>query len=132
MSAEAKGGAATEAAMSPEEAAAAARTLWQKCQMLAHELAKFIDRQDIDEFIELAQQQERIVKKIQALPANDFRASAEGQAIIADMKPLYMQSIYKARAWLNKSRRNNAAVRSYDLTGQNAFSPLGHLLNKEL
>ena len=132
MSAEGKNGAATEAAMSSEEAAAQARELWQKCQMLTHELLKFINRGDIDEFIELTGQQEKIVNKIKALPPNDFRHSPEGEAIVADIKPLYMQLIYKAKSWLNKNRRNNAMVRSYDLTGNKFFSPLGHLLNKEL
>lgn len=132
MSAEDRSVAATEAVMSSEEAAAQARDLWQKCQMLTHELLKFINKEDIDEFIELSSQQEKIVDKIKALPPNNFRHSPEGEAIVADMKPLYMQIIYKARAWLNKNRRNNATVRSYDLTGNKFFSPLGHLLNKEL
>ncbi len=41
--------------------------------------------------------------------------------------PLEMQIGYKARAGLNKSRRQNAAVHSYDLT---EASPLGSVLNK--
>ena len=38
-----------------------------------------------------------------------------------------MQIQYKARAWLNRSRRQNAAVHSYDLTEAN---PLGGNLNR--
>ena len=38
-----------------------------------------------------------------------------------------MQIQYKARAWLNRSRRRNAAVHSYD-TGEG--SPVGGYLNR--
>jgi hypothetical protein len=39
-----------------------------------------------------------------------------------------MQIIYKAKAWLNKSRKQNASVHAYDLQG---VSGLGSILNKK-
>ena len=39
-----------------------------------------------------------------------------------------MQLIYKAKSWLNKSRRQNATVHAYDLTA--AINPIGNLFNK--
>lgn len=39
-----------------------------------------------------------------------------------------MQLIYKAKAWLNKSRRQNATVHAYDLQ---TFDPVGNILNRK-
>lgn len=104
------------------------------CQMyltLSQELLKFISKPepDIDEFIELGRQRGVIVERLKALPAMEaFRQTPECQAIIEQARPLDMQIIYKAKAWLNKSKRQNAAVHAYDLQGIN---PIGNILNKK-
>ena len=110
----------------PDECAAA-RELWEKYRMLTHELLKFVDADEIDTFIDLVDQREQIVDLLSALPADPYRAGEEWAAFDADVRPLEMQIQYKARAWLNRSRRQNAAVHSYDLTGAN---PLGSNLNR--
>ena len=110
----------------PDECAAA-RELWEKYRMLTHELLKFVDADEIDTFIDLVDQREQIVDLLSALPADPYRAGEEWAAFDADVRPLEMQIQYKARAWLNRSRRQNAAVHSYDLTGA---SPLGSNLNR--
>ena len=106
---------------------AAARELWEKYRMLTHELLKFVDADEIDTFIDLVDQREQIVDLLRALPADPYRAGEEWATFDADVRPLEMQIQYKARAWLNRSRRQNAAVHSYDLTGA---SPLGSNLNR--
>ena len=58
-----------------------------------------------------------MIEKIKALPENNYRESEECKEMIAQMIPMDKQIIYKARAWLNKSRRQNSTVRSYDLVG---------------
>ena len=105
-----------------------AKGLWEKYYMVTAELLKFIDEEDIDEFLELVRQRTVIFERIQALPDRSYQDSAEGQALIEKIKPLDMQTIYKAKTWLNKSKKNNEAVRSYDLTG---LTPLGHMLNRK-
>jgi len=94
-----------------------ARTLWQKYFALTKELLKFSDQTDSDLFVDLVDQRERLIEKIKALPENNYRESEECKAMIAQMIPMDKQIIYKARAWLNKSRRQNSTVRSYDLVG---------------
>ena len=106
----------------PDEQYVAAAELWEKYRVLTHELIKFIDGEEIDTFINLVDQREQIVDLIRALPADPYKESAAWEAFDAEM-----QIGYKARAWLNKSRRQNAAVHSYDLT---EASPLGSVLNK--
>ncbi len=107
--------------------------LWQMYLTLSQELLKFIGREDVDEFLDIVPQRGTVVEKMQALPADvmtAFRRSAEGQALAREIKPLDMQILYKAKAWLNKSKRQNAMVRSYDLTAQK-LNPLGNLVNRK-
>lgn len=106
-----------------------ARTLWQKYFTLTKELLKFSDQTDSDIFLELVDQRERLIEKMKALPENDYRESEECKALIEQIVPLDKQIIYKARAWLNKSRRQNNTVRSYDLVG--AAELRGVVFNKK-
>ena len=111
----------------PDESYEAARSLWEKYRVLTHELHKFVDADEIDTFLELVDQREHIVAMLKALASDPYRTGAEWGAFDAELRPLEMQIQYKARAWLNRSRRQNAAVHSYDLTGAN---PLGSHLNR--
>ena len=111
----------------PDESYEAAHVLWEKYRVLTHELLKFVDENEIDTFIELVGQREQIVDLLRALPSDPYRMGTEWPAFDAEIHPLEMQIQYKARAWLNRSRRQNAAVHSYDLTGAN---PLGGHLNR--
>ena len=111
----------------PDESYEAARTLWEKYRVLTHELLKFVDADEIDTFLELVDQREHVVTMLKDLPSDPYRQAAEWASLEAELRPLEMQIQYKARAWLNRSRRQNAAVHSYDLTGAN---PLGSHLNR--
>ena len=97
--------------------------------LLTQELLKFIDKNDIDQFLDLERQRGTVVERMQALPETEiYRKTEECQALVARIKPLDMQIIYKAKAWLNKSRHQNATVHAYDLQGVNT---LGNILNKK-
>ncbi len=112
-----------------EEIIRQARELWQKYLALTKELLKFIDRQDIDTFMEIVPQRSVLIDRLKALPPNDFRHSEEGRSIIEEIKPMDQQIMYKARAWLNRSRRQNSAVRGYGIS--QALSAAGGILNKK-
>lgn len=105
-----------------------ARDYWNRYYMVTTELLKFIDKQDIDEFLELVDQRKKLGEMLEALPDTEYRKTAECQALFEKIKPLDMQIIYKAKSWLNKSKKKNMAVKSYDLVGKN---PLGHVLNRQ-
>lgn len=92
-----------------------ARTLWQKYFALTKELLKFSDQKDSELFMGLVDQRDRLIEKMKALPQNDYRESEECKKMIEQIIPMDKQIIYRAKAWLNKSRRQNSAVRSYDL-----------------
>jgi len=97
--------------------------------MLTQELLKFIDKNDIDEFLELERQRNELVTRMKELPETEtYRQSEECQQLVQRIKPLDMQVIYKAKAWLNKSRQQNASVHAYDLREMNN---LGNIFNKK-
>ena len=106
-----------EDALNPEETLKEARTLWQKYFALTKELLKFSDQRDSELFVELVDQRGQLVDKIKSLPKNNYRESEECQALIKQIIPMDNQIMYRARSWLNKSRRQNNTVRSYDLIG---------------
>ncbi len=106
-----------------------ARRLWQKYFELTKELLKFSDQKDGELFMGLVDQREQLIERIKALPPNDYRQSDECKALIEQMIPMDKQIIYRARAWLNKSRRQNSAVRSYDVTS--SFGTRGTVFNRQ-
>jgi len=93
-----------------------ARLLWQKYFALTKELVKFSDQKDSELFMDIVDQRGRLIEKLQALPENNYRDSEECKAMIEQIIPMDRQIIYRAKAWLNKSRRQNSAVRSYDVS----------------
>ena len=114
------------------EVLAQARILWQKYLTLTDELLKFISKSDVDTFFELVNQRGQLTEKMKALPKNNYRETDECKAIIEKIKPMDMQIMYKARAWLNKSRRQNNTVKAYDLTGTvGAFGGRGTIFNRK-
>ena len=121
-----------EAVPSDEEVLNQASILWNKYLTLTHELLKFISKGDVDTFFELVNQRDKLIEMMKALPENRFRETDECKNMIEQIKPLDMQIMYKARAWLNKSRRQNNTVRAYDLTGTaGAFGSRGTIFNRK-
>ena len=98
-----------------DDVVAEARDLWQTYLTLTKELLKFINKQDIDTFLDLVPQRSQLIEKLEALPSKDYLKLDEFKAIAEEIKPMDKEIMYKARAWLTRSRRQNNVVRSYDL-----------------
>ena len=117
-----------EAGAEKQQGVDAAKKDFKLYLTLSQELLKFIGQEDIDEFLSLAEQRGRLVDRMKKNPATEvYRKTPECAALIDEIHPLDMQLIYKAKAWLNKSRRKNAAVHAYDLQSLN---PVGNIFNK--
>lgn len=111
------------------EKMAQAKSNWQMYLTLTQELLKFINKEDIDEFLDLVRQRNIIVERMKALPETEsYRKTLECQELVQKIVPIDMQVIYKAKAWLNKSRRQNATVHAYDLQ---YINPIGNILNRK-
>lgn len=106
-----------------------AKANWRLYYTLTQELLKFIDNDDVDQFLDLEQQRSDLVDRMKALPETEvYRKTQECQELVQKIKPLDMQVIYKAKAWLNRSRQQNASVHAYDIQGMNT---LGNIFNKK-
>ncbi|SFW31830.1 flagellar protein FliT [Selenomonas ruminantium] len=106
-----------------------AKANWMLYYTLTQELLKFIDNDDVDQFLDLEQQRGDLVDRMKALPETEvYRKTQECQELVQKIKPLDMQVIYKAKAWLNRSRQQNASVHAYDIQGLNT---LGNIFNKK-
>ena len=93
-----------------------AKILWEKYLNLTQELLKFINLQDIETFLSLVPQRDQLIELMEKLPSKDYLQLEEFKEIGKKIIPMDREIMYKARAWLNKSRRQNSVVRSYDLT----------------
>jgi len=121
-----------ESVIKNEEVLNKAKVLWQKYFNVTNELLKFISKGDVDTFFELVSQRDKLIEMMKELPENNYRETEECKELIEKIKPMDMQIIYKARAWLNKSRRQNNTVRSYDLTGTaGSFGNRGTIFNRK-
>lgn len=106
-----------------------AKANWMLYYTLTQELLKFIDNDDVDQFLDLEQQRSDLVERMKDLPETEvYRKTPECQELVQKIKPLDMQVIYKAKAWLNRSRQQNASVHAYDIQGMNT---LGNIFNKK-
>lgn len=113
-----------------EDITATAKDLWQTYLSLTKELLKFINKQEIDTFLELVPQRTGLIEKIEALPSKEYRKLEEFKVLAEQIKQLDKEIMYKARAWLNKSRRQNSVVRSYDL-GENMIGRTSVAFNRQ-
>lgn len=105
-----------EKILTDEEILSQARIIWQKYLTLTEELLKFINKQDVETFLSLVPQRDQLIELDKKLPTHDYRTLQEFKEMADKIIPMDREIMYKARAWLNKSRRQNNAVRSYDLT----------------
>lgn len=102
--------------------------LWEKYLELTKDLLKFINKGDVDTFVNIIQQRDVIFQMLRDAEPHVFGNTEAGAAIREQIKPMDQEILYKARTWLNKSKRQNMAVKSYDITG---YMPAGNVFNKE-
>lgn len=106
------------------------KILWEKYFNLTQEMLKFINKQDVDTFMSLVPQRDQLIELMEELPSKDYLQLEEFKEIGKKIIPMDREIMYKARAWLNKSRRQNSAVRSYDLTNSAILGAQGIAFNR--
>ena len=105
-----------EEKISEEEVVEKAKILWEKYLTLTEELLKFINQQDVETFLSLVPQRDQLIELMEELPSKDYLQREDFKEIGKKIIPMDREIMYKARAWLNKSRRQNSVVKAYDLT----------------
>lgn len=103
--------------------------LWSKYVVLTEELLKFINKKDVDTFLELVRQRGALIEQMKQLPDKKFRETPECKQMIEKIVPIDREVAFKARAWLIASKRQNATVKGYDAYGASRSS--GRIFNRK-
>ena len=74
--------------------------LWEKYLELTKELLKYINQQDIDNFLKLVAQRDQLMNLLKEMEPHVFGKTEAGMAIREQIKPMDMQIIYKAKRLL--------------------------------
>ncbi len=101
--------------------------LWEKYYIVSSEMLKFIERDEVDMFLQLLEQRSVIQEMLEKLDDRVWTKTEAGQALYQKLKPIDMQVQYKVRVWLNKTKQKNQAAKFYDMLGA---QPAGNIFNK--
>lgn len=101
----------------PEQIGMDEQTLWSKYCNLSEEMNKFLDKDDVDTFIELLRQRNYFEERIQRITPV-YAKSPAGQAMLKKQFAVNKVMLGKVQLWLNKSRLNRSISRSYESLGQ--------------
>ena len=104
-----------------------AHALWEQYYVLTQEMQKFLDREDIDEFLNIAEQRNVIFDRMQEATTKEHQQTDEYKAFLAKLQPIAKDVMQRAQSWLARSKQRNVKVRSY--TAPTGFQPNGHMVN---
>ena len=104
-----------------------AKELWEKYYILTMEMQKFLNRENIDEFLSIAEQRNVIFDRMQAAITPKDKETEEYKAFLAKLQPIAKDVLDRSKVWLARSKQRNVKVRSY--TAVPGFQPNGHMVN---
>ena len=104
-----------------------ATVLWEQYFVLTKEMQKFLDREDIDEFLNIAEQRNVIFDRMREATTPEHQETKAYKAFLAKLQPVAQDVMRRSRSWLARSRQRNVKVRSYTATP--GFQPNGHMVN---
>ena len=104
-----------------------AKALWEQYFVLTKEMQKFLDREDIDAFLDIAEQRNVIFDRMQAAITPKDKETEEYKAFLAKLQPIAKDVLDRSKVWLARSKQRNVKVRSY--TAVPGFQPNGHMVN---
>lgn len=108
---------------------AKAEELWKKFFVLSQEMLKFLEREEIDLFLSLMEQRGQIQNMLEVLGPSKWTKSLAGQQLYQQLMPVDRQIHYKARQWLNKSKKSQQVVSAYD---RMSAAAAGSIFNRQL
>lgn len=104
-----------------------AKALWEKYYVLTLEMQKFLNREDIDEFLDIAGQRDVIFERMQAAITQNDKETDAYRDFLAKLQPVAKDVMRRANLWLARSKQRNVKVRSY--TAPPGFQPNGRMVN---
>ena len=104
-----------------------ANALWEQYFVLTKEMQKFLDREDIDAFLDIAEQRNVIFDRMQEATTPEHKETDEYKAFLEKLQPIAKDVMNRAKSWLARSKQRNMKVCSY--TASPGFQPNGHMVN---
>ncbi|WP_425058500.1 hypothetical protein SCACP_31540 [Sporomusa carbonis] len=98
-----------------------ARRLWQDYAFLTREMGKMLLKQDLDLFLELMDQRERIQASLDALPEDDFKASPEGRELLTTISQHNKTIAAALQRLYNNTKHRQQVARAYDSLGTGGY-----------
>ena len=100
-----------------------AKELWEKYYILTMEMQKFLNRENIDEFLNIAEQRNVIFDRMQAAITPKDKETEEYKAFLAKLQPIAKDVLNRSKVWLARSKQRNVKVRSYTAYINNTRTP---------
>ncbi|MBQ8699823.1 MAG: flagellar protein FliT [Schwartzia sp.] len=104
-----------------------AKSLWDTYYVLTQEMQKFLDREDVDAFLDIAEQRNVIFDRMQASITPEDKETKAYKEFLAKLQPVAKDVMARAKSWLARSKQRNVKVRAY--TSTPGFQPNGHMVN---
>ena len=104
-----------------------AKALWEQYYVLTLEMQKFLNREDVDEFLNIAEQRNVIFDRMQAAITPEDKETEAYKEFLATLQPIAKDVMDRAKSWLARSKQRNIKVRSY--TAKPGFQMSGHMVN---
>lgn len=91
-----------------------AKDLWNDYLFLTKEMAKFLERKDLDMFNEIMKQREAVQKNIDEATNSEFSRSQEGRQLLIQVKQKDELIKAKLRLLLNSAKQEQTVNQAYD------------------
>ena len=95
-----------------------AAELWQDYLFLSREMLKFLERKEHELFLELMSQRETVQQMLDGLAKDDFKHTAQGQALFLELRGLNLSITQKVQLFLNHAKQKHSASKAYDGYGE--------------
>lgn len=91
--------------------------LWNDYYFLTKEMAKFLEKQDMDIFSQLMEQRESLQRLIDDAKDDGFSVSATGRELLQNIQRANQNVVLKLQYLVNTNRNQNNVSRAYDGLG---------------
>lgn len=97
----------------------AERDLWQKYLALSQEMSKFLAKQNLDMFMELLGQREKLQPVIEKAEDSGFRKTSEGRQLFAAVQQENRLMNIMLQRLSNQLQQNRSLNQAYDVYAKN-------------
>lgn len=99
-----------------------AQALWQDYRFLTKEMLKFLTKQDMELFYDLANQREQLQPLIEQAPNDGFNVSPKGRDLLSEIQQDNQEIILSLQIRMGNSKRQHKVSEAYSAASTTAVS----------